>query len=232
MGDDFEGEFQVIVMGEFGPFETKADERWTSSWTKALDEINSPAIDTAVEKAPEILKKADLAKLSPDERLMLGQALLLGGHLDDAQQVLVGAAKEAGKDNPSLAQWIWCSAAWAAWLGHDEAKLKQATDQVFAVVEADRAKRDDWNMRHWCAAWLLGSVTADEFVTGCTQPPWDAGALFFVAERPFRDGNLDEAKAAYKRCLKQCEERGGYLFLGWAEWRLKQLEAKRPEKVQ
>ena len=231
MGDDFAGEFRVNVKGEFGPFETTAPERWYDSSARTLSAINSATVDKAVETAPQTFKNADLAKLPPNERLMLGHALVLGGHLDDAWTVLAGAAEEASKDNADFAQWIWCSAAWAAWLGHDEAKLKQATDKVFSVVAADRAKRDAWNVRHWFAAWLLGEATDDELVANCTREPWNCGAPFFVAERLLRDGKLNEAKAAYEHCVKLCGA-GGQWPLGWAVWRFKQIGASRSQRAQ
>lgn len=231
MGDDFAGEFRVIVKGEFGPFETTAPERWYNPSARTLSAIDSPTIDKAVAKAPETLKNADLAKLPPDERLMLGHALVLGGHLDDAWMVLAGAAEEASKDNPDFAQWIWCSAAWAAWLGHDDTKLKQATDEVFSVVAADQADKSTWNARHWCAGWLSGEATQEEFLAGCTRKPWNCGAPFFVAERLLRDGKLDEAKAVYERCVKLSQKAGGSWPLGWATWRLKQTEMRQSLKV-
>jgi hypothetical protein len=223
VGKDFEGEFKVIVQGSFAPFETTTPEHWHSSWIRGLNAINTLTIDAAVERAPKVLANADVARLSPDDRMMLGHALLLGGHLDDAWTVLASAAEEASKDNPGFAQWVWCSAAWAAWLAGDEAKLKQATDKVFTVVAADRSDKSTWNTRHWCAGWMLGEATEAEFLAGCTRLPWNYGAPFFVAERLLKDGKLDEAKAAYERCIKQCEEAGDPWPLGWARWRLKHL---------
>ncbi|MBN1916866.1 MAG: hypothetical protein JW889_03065 [Verrucomicrobia bacterium] len=216
----------MIVQGDFGPFETTMPERWHSWWARGLSIINTPDIGAAVAKAPEVLKRVDLTRLSPNECLMLGHALLLGGRLNDAWTVLASAAEEASKENVSFAQWIWCSAAWAAWLAGDEAKLKQATDEVFTVVEADWSDKATWNMRHWCAGWISGEATEQEFLAGCTRQPWNHGAPFFVAERLLRDRKLDEAKAAYERCVRQCEAVGDPWPLGWAKWRVKQLEAK------
>jgi hypothetical protein len=226
VGKDFQGEFKVNVKAGLGPFETTAPERWHGSWARTLSAINAVDISPAVEKAPETLKKADLAKLAPDDRMMLGQALLLGGHLDDAWTVLAGAAEEASKNDPGFAQWIWCSAGWAAWLAGDGTKLKQAAGRVFSVIAADRADKSTWNARHWCAGWLSGEATEAEFLAGCTRAPWNTGAPFFVAERLLKDGKLDEAKAAYQRCMKLCQDAGGQWPAGWAAWRLKHL---RPE---
>lgn len=222
MGDEFDGEFRVIATGDYGVFDTTTPQSWHNTWSRVLDQINSPDVAAAVAKAPATFKQVDLTRLSPDDRMMLGHALVLGEHLEDAWTVLASAADEASQDDPAFAQWIWCSAGWAAWLAGNETNVKHATDKVFALVAADRAKRDGWNVRHWFAAWLLGEATDDEFVAACTRIPWNTGTAFFVGERLRKDGKLDEAKAAYARCVKQCEQVGGQWPIGWARWRLKQ----------
>jgi hypothetical protein len=222
VGDEFDGEFRTIVTGDYGVFATTTPETWHGTWTRVLDQINTPDIAAAVAKAPKLLEHAGVERLSPNERMMLGHALLLGEHLDEAWTVLAAAADDASEDNPAFAQWVWCSAAWAAWLAGDETKLEQAVDKAFTVVAAERAKRGGWNVRHWFAAWLLGRATDDEFVAACARVPWNTGAPFFVAERLRKAGKLDEAKAAYARCAKSCEEAGNAWPIGWARWRLKQ----------
>lgn len=223
MGDEFAGEFSVMVTADYGIFETEPTQEWHNTFARALSRINEPDVSAAVAAAPKLLEQTDPNLLSADDRLMLGHALVLGGHLDEAWTVLSAAAEATSESNPSFAQWMWCSAGWAAWLAGDETHLEQAADKAFTVVAADRAKRDGWNVRHWFAAWLQGRATDEAFVAACTRIPWNTGASFFVAERLRKDGKLDEAKAAYGRCVKQCEQAGSQWPIGWATWRLKEM---------
>jgi hypothetical protein len=215
----------VLINGDFGPFETVADERWHTARIRVLGDIGAAEIGRAVEAAPGLLEILGLDSLSYVDRNQLGQALVLGGHYDEAWTALASAAGEITPGNRGYGQWLWWQAAWAAWWDGDRRHLKQATDVVLTDAAGTRLPREAWDYSQWLAAWFLDQVSEADFVAYCNADRVKADdGQFFVGEKLLRAGKRAEAKAAYERSVEFGAQSGDTWAASFARWRLGQLE--------
>ncbi|MBN1916868.1 MAG: hypothetical protein JW889_03075 [Verrucomicrobia bacterium] len=214
-----------MIMGDSGPFETVADERWHTARIRVLGEIGSTDISRAVGAAPGLLDIVGLDALSYIDRNQLGQALVLGGRHGEGWTALANAAEEITPGNRGHGQWLWWQAAWAAWWASDRRHLKQATDSVLTDAWGRPLPRDMWGYSQWLAAWFLDRVSEAEFVAFCSADPMKADdAQFFIGEKLLRAGKHVEARAAYELSVELGAQSGDAWAANWARWRLGQLE--------
>ncbi len=222
----------VEVLPDFGPFETKTEEKWYSIKTARLvlllEKMRSGEIDEVVTKAPILLKELEMGDLSADDRISLGAALVLGDNCRHGYSVLADVAKEVSPDREWYGKRMWWHAGWAALMMNDEMKANEAFNTVLTDSSGDAVKRENWDRSEWLAAWFLGKVKETELIKYCAgegSSMYD-DPYFFIGEKKMKEGKLDEAKKAYDLCVKFSTVAEDTWPGNWARWRLKQIEAR------
>jgi hypothetical protein len=226
----------VEVLPDFGPFEARTEEKWYSMKTirlaMLLEKIGSAEIDEVVDKASILLDQLEIESLSAQDRMGLGQALVLRDDYENGYFVLADIAKEVSTSNEGFGKWIWWHAGWAALMMNDETKANEAFNIVLTDSGGNPVPQDNWEYSEWLAGWFLGKVTDNDLVKYCERERGgkEDDPYFLIGERKMKEGKLDEARQSYELCMKASALAKDTWPANWARWRLKQIEARHKAK--
>jgi WD40 repeat protein/serine/threonine protein kinase/tetratricopeptide (TPR) repeat protein len=185
----------------------------------AWDRLSPQGVSRAVQAA----LAADLANpgLSPFDRLIYGEHLILGGEPARAAGALRQALDEASKAG-AAPSYYYKSLGWAL-LACGESE--QATTALSRALGDERrwtgaSPPADADSDAWTAAYLLSRVTQQHYIAHFSQTPNASFPLFYVGQLMEIQGKREAAVAAYQKAT----DSGTHHTRHWAAYRLQNLK--------
>lgn len=196
--------------------------------TSSLNKVNFAEVDTAVKNASEIYKKIDIKTLSTEQKVLLGDALMLGDNPSAGYEVLLDAAKSVSETNRGYYCWLAWRAGLSAWLAGNERDAKKVFKDILNGSDGKMIPREKWEYSQWVAAWFLKKADDKELQDFFAKQgaASEDDPYFIFGERLLKQKKYDDAKKAYERCVELANKSGDTFPANWAKWRLKQMEAK------